>query len=304
MVSVTTKYRGFVEKVHANYLGQAVRRGAPLFDVYAPELVQTQEELLSARRFAERLKDASPDARRRAEALVEAARRRLAYWDVSEAQVQEVLRRGEPMRTITVTSPSSGDVMMRVPGLEGMAVMPGMDLLHLADLSQLWLEVQLYEDQVALVRPGHEATVTFAGLPGESFSGRVRFVEPQVDERTRTATVTLEVPNPDDKLRVAMFAEVTFEPVVLEDAVLVPSQAVLRTGKRDLVVISLGGGRFVPREVVLGPEGDTELAVLAGLEAGEAIVLSSQFLLDSESRLREAVLKMVSERRAGAAGGE
>jgi len=298
MVSVTTKYSGFVEKVSANYLGQAVHRGDPLFEVYSPELVQTQQELLAARRYADRLRDAPPETRARAEALVDAARRRLAYWDVSEAQIARIEQGTAPRRTITVSSPASGLIMQRVDGLAGQAITPGMDVLHVADLSTLWLDVQLYEDQLALVEPGSEAEVTFGAYPGEAFHGRVRFVEPQVDERTRTATVTLELPNPDRRLRVGMFATVRFAPVLLRDAVLVPKEAVLRTGERDLVVLSLGEGRFAPRAVVLGPEGDEDVAILSGLEAGEPIVLSAQFLLASESKVREAVLKMVAERQA------
>lgn len=299
MVSITTKYSGFVERVHANYVGQAVRRGDPLFDVYSPELVQTQEELLSALRFAERMQAAPAEARRRAEALVEAARGRLRFWDLSERQLRAIEEDGRTRRTITVHSPASGLIMRRVPGLAGMQVRPGMDVLHVADLSQLWLSVQLYEDQLAWVAPGSQARIQFTYFPGETFTARVRYAEPQVDETTRTVTVTLEVPNPEATLRVGMYATATFEPVVLADAVLVPTEAVLRTGERDVVVVALGEGRYAPREVVLGPEGDEHLAVVSGLASGERIVVSSQFLIDSESSLREAILKMVARRQGG-----
>lgn len=297
MVSVTTKYSGFVEDVHANYLGQTIRRGDPLFEVYSPALVQTQEELLSAVQHAERMAGAPEDARRRAEALVAAARRRLESWDVGRAQVERIERRGEPQRTLTVRSPATGVIMKRLPALEGMAITPGMDVLHVADLSHLWLQVQVYEDQLRWVEPGSVATITFAGVEGRAFEGRIRFIEPQIDEDTRTATVTIDVPNGDGLLRVGQYARVAFDPVAIEDAVLVPQEAVLRTGERDLVVVALGEGRFAPREVVLGPETDEEVAVLEGLDEGETIVLSGQFLLASESKLREAVLKMVAERR-------
>jgi len=304
MVTVTTKYPGYVEKVFVNYLGQAVTRGEPLFEVYAPELVQTQQELLSAIRYAGRLADAPEDTRRRAESLVQAAEQRLRYWDVSDEQVRALVERGEIVRTLKVLAPASGVVMKRVHGLEGMRIQPGMDVIHIAGLDTLWLDVEVYENQLPWLREGSKATVTFTYLPGERLTGRVRYVEPEVSERTRTVQLTLEVPNPGHRLRVGMYATVVFEPVEVRAAVTVPSQTVLRTGERDVVVVALGGGRFAPREVTLGPEGDGFVQVLEGLQPGETIVTSAQFLIDSESNLREAVRKMApaehSEGQAGA----
>jgi len=299
MVSVTTKYPGFVEKVYVNYVGEPVRRGAPLFEIYSPELVQTQEELLSALAFARKLGDAPADARQRADALAEAAKRRLSFWDISAAQIDQLEARGTPRRTLTVTAPASGVVMMRMNGLEGMAVKPGMELFHIADLSTLWLSVEVFEDQLPWLRPGSEASVALSYFPGETFRGRVRFVEPQVQEKTRTVGLRLEVPNPDGRLRAGMYATVRFEPVVAKDAIAIPALAVLRTGERNLVVVALGSGRFAPREVELGVEGDDRVQVLSGLEPGERIVTSSQFLLDSESNLREAIQKLIAARRQG-----
>jgi Cu(I)/Ag(I) efflux system membrane fusion protein len=297
MVSVTTKYPGFVEKVHVNYIGEPVRRGQPLYEVYAPELVQTQRELLAALGFARRLEGASEEARARAEGLVEAARSRLSYWDITAPQIEALERSGESRRTLTVVAPASGVVMMRVPGLEGMAIRPGMELFHIADLSTLWLSVEAFEDQLAWLREGSEAEITLSYFPGEVFRGRVRFVEPQVTEETRTVGLRVEVPNRDGKLRAGMYATVRFAPVVAEDAVVVPSLAVLRTGERDLVVVALGEGRFAPREVLLGVEGDQHQQVLEGVEPGERVVTSAQFLLDSESNLREAIQKLIASRR-------
>lgn len=292
MVTVTTKYPGYVEKVYVNYLGQPVTKGEPLFEVYAPELVQTQQELLSAIRYAERLADAPDDARRRADALVEAAKQRLDYWDISDEQVETVIETGEVVRTLKVQAPASGLVMKRMHGLEGMRIQPGMDVIHIAGLETLWLEVEVYESQLPWVEEGTPATVTLTYFPGETFRGRVRYIEPEVSEKSRTVQLTLEVPNPGRRLRVGMYATVVFEPVLVEDAVTVPSQAVLRTGERNVVVVALGEGRFAPREVVLGREGEGYVQVLDGLRAGERIVTSAQFLIDSESNLREAVRKM------------
>ena len=298
MVTVTTKYPGYVEKVYVNYLGQSVTKGDPLFEVYSPELVQTQQELLSAQRYVRQLAGAPDDARQRAEALLEAAKQRLGYWDVSRRQVESLVESGEIVRTLTVQAPASGLIMKRMHGLEGMRIQPGMEVLHIAGLQTLWLEVEVYENQLPWIREGSRATVTFTYFPGETFTGRVRFVQPELSAKTRTVQLTLEVPNPGGRLRVGMYATVVFEPVMVQDAVTVPSQAVLRTGERNVVVVALGEGRFAPREVVLGPEGEGFVQVTEGLTPGDIIVTSSQFLIDSESNLREAVRKMAAAKGA------
>ncbi len=296
MVSVTTKYSGFIEKVYVNYKGQPVKKGEPLFEIYSPELVQTEQELLSAVEYARRMVDAPRDARRRAEALVDAARQRLSYWDITPKQVEHVEETGQVHRTLTVTAPASGVVMMRMPGLEGMAAKPGMELFHIADLSSLWLNVEVFEDQLAWVREGSVADVTLSYFPGEHFTGRVRYIEPEVSEKTRTVSLMLEVPNRNGKLKSGMYATVLFRPPAAADAVAVPSQAVLRTGERNVVIVALGEGRFAPREVTLGVSGEGYVQVLDGLSGDETIVTSSQFLIDSESNLKAAIQKMVAQK--------
>jgi len=296
MVSVTTKYAGWIEKVYVNYLGEPVKKGQPLFEIYSPELVQTEQDLLSAIQFAKRLEKATEDARRRAENLVEASRQRLTYWDVTSEQIRKLEETGKVFRTLTVMAPASGVVMKRMLGLEGMAARPGMELFHIADLSSLWLSVEAFEDQIGWLRVGSEAEVILSYFPGETFVGRVRYIEPQVNEKTRTVPLKLEVPNPGGRLRAGMYATVRFQPVVARDAVLVPSLAVLRTGQRNLVVLARKDGRFSPREVQLGSEGDGRVQILSGLAAGERIVTSAQFLIDSESNLREAVQKLLASR--------
>lgn len=302
MVTVTTKYDGWVEKVYVNYVGEPVAEGAGLFEVYSPELVQTEQELLSAMRYAARFRDAPDDARLRAEALVDAARARLAFWDISPAQIARLEETGEIFRTLTVTAPAGGLVMKRMPGLEGMAVTPGMEAYHIADITSLWLSVEVFEDQVVWIRPGAEAEVTFTYFPGETIRGTVEFIEPELSEQTRTLTVKIAVPNPDGRLRKGMFATVVFDPVLVRDAVTVPAESVLRTGRRSVVIVALGDGRFEPREVELGHAHGGLMEVHSGLAAGDRIVTSSQFLLDSESKLRAAVQTMLSgaARPAGA----
>lgn len=292
MVTVTTKYRGWIEKVYVNYIGQPVEAGQPLFEIYSPELVQTQQELLSARQYAERLAEVGEQARQRAEALVEAARARLHFWDISPAQIEELESSREIVRTLQVVAPSRGLIMKRLTGLEGMAVEPGMEIFHIADLSTLWLSVEVFENQLVWIGEGTAADIEFSYFPGQTFRGVVQYIEPEFSERTRTLRVKLAVPNPAGRLRPGMFATVEFAPVAVAEALAVPTLAVLRTGERDVVVVDLGSGRFEPRPVTLGHVGEGYVAVLAGLEEGERVVTSAQFLIDSEASLQEAIQKM------------
>ena len=301
MVSVTTKYPGFIEKTYVNYIGQPVQKGQPLFEIYAPELVQTEQELLAAVRYARKLSSAPEDTRGRAEALLEAARQRLQYWDVSAEQIRQLEETGEVFRTLQVAAPASGVIMKRMPGLEGMATKPGMELLHIADLSNLWLTVEIFDEQLPWLDAGSSATVTLSYFPGVTYRGRVRYIEPEVSEKTRTIQLTLDVPNRDRRLRVGMYATVVFEPVAATDVITVPAESIIRTGVRDIVVVAVGDGRFAPREVVLGPRGDGFIQVLEGLSDGDEVVTSAQFLIDSESNLREAIQKMIAAKQAGGA---
>jgi Cu(I)/Ag(I) efflux system membrane fusion protein/cobalt-zinc-cadmium efflux system membrane fusion protein len=302
MVTVTTKYTGWVEKVYINYVGEPVKRGQALFEIYSPELVQTEQELLSAIEYARRFEGTAEGARRRAEALVDAARTRLSYWDISPEQIAQLEETGQIFRTLKVVAPSSGVVMKRMPGLEGMAVHPGMETYHIADLSSLWLSVEIFEDHVAWIREGTPANVEFTYFPGETFRGTVRFIEPEFSEKTRTLPVKLEMPNPGGRLRAGMFATVTFQPIAASEVVTVPSLAVLRTGQRNVVVVDVGEGRFAPREITVGHEGDGYVEVLEGVEEGDRVVTSAQFLIDSEANLQEAIQKMIAQRQGASAG--
>jgi len=174
-----------------------------------------------------------------------------------------------------------------------------MELFHIADLSSLWLSVEVFENQLALLQEGSPAEINLDYFPGETFTGKVRYVEPQVSEKTRTVSLKVEVPNRDGKLRAGMYATVTFEPATGENVLAVPTLSVLRTGQRNLVILAEGGGRFTPREVVLGPEGDEYVEVRSGLKEGDVVVTSSQFLLDSESNLREAIQKLIASKKGG-----
>ncbi len=294
MVTVTTKYSGWIEKVNVNYVGEKVRRGQPLFEIYSPELVQTEQELLSALDFAREMDDAPEDDRQRAWSMVESTRTRLGYWDVSAERIAQLEETGEVFRTLEVVAPSNGLVMKRLAGLEGMAVQPGMELFHIADMSSLWLSVEIFEDHLASVREGTRAEISLSYYPGETFSGRVRFLEPELSEETRTMRAKIEVPNRDGRMRKGMYATVELQPIEVRNALTVPLEAILRTGQRNVVVEALGSGRFQPRNVILGHEAEGFAEVKAGLSEQAEVVTSAQFLLDSESTLREAIQKMAT----------
>lgn len=295
--TVTVKFSGYVEHVHVHLVGQQVKRGQPLFDVYSPELVQTQQDLLAALAFSKRLEAAgaaSEEARARAGDLVTAARERLRLWDISRAQVEKVERTGTVSRLLTVTAPASGVITEQPENLSGMEVSPGMTIYRIADMSHAWVTAEVYEDQIPVVQGQDHAWVTLDALPGERLRARVLATKPWVERETRTIHLTLGVENPDGRLRQGMYANVEFEPVTVAGALVVPAQAVLRTGQRNVAVVAKGEGRFAPREVVLGSEAGGELQVVSGLDEGEEIVTSAQFLIDSESSLKAAVQAMVA----------
>ena len=298
MVTVTTKYSGWVEKVYVNYVGEPVKKGQPLFEIYSPELVQTEQELLSAIEYSKKFDASSSEAGRRASALVDSARERLRYWDISADQIGNLERTGEVFRTLQVVAPASGLVMKRMAGLEGMAVRPGMEVYHIADLRSIWLSVEVFEHQVAQINIGSQAEIELTYFPGEVFQGRVRFIEPEFSEVTRTLRMKIEVPNPSGRLRAGMFGTVRFHPTAARQALVVPTQAILRTGQRDVVIVDLGEGSFSPREILMGHEGGGYAEILEGLNEGDRIVTSAQFLIDSESSLQAAVQKMIAQRSA------
>ncbi len=294
---VNTKFDGWIEKVYVNYIGEKVRKGQSLFEIYSPELVSTQEEYLTAMNYLEKMKEAgSQEAVRQAEALMAATQKRLAYWDVTEDQIKRLERTGEVAKTLTVVSPASGRLVEKMDAaLEGMYAKAGMNLYKIADLSTVWVHADVYESQLQWVRPGLETQITLQYFPGEKYSGRVLYLYPFVTEKTRTMKACIEVKNPHGRLEPGMYAEVRIHSVVSPLAVLVPEDAVIQTGERNVVFVALGEGRFLPKEVELGVKGeDGFYEVREGLEGGEEVVVSAQFLLDSESRLQEFIRKLMA----------
>lgn len=294
MTDVNTKIAGWVEKLHVDYTGQLVEKGQPLLDIYSPQLVAAQEEYLTVLDHKRRLEaSADKDARQGGVDLLHASMLRLHHWDVTGSQIRELERTGEVKRTMTVYSPQEGAVVHKAV-FAGAHIMPGQHLYRIAELSPVWVYADVYQYESSWVREGMEAQVELSYLPGKQFSGRVNHVFPFLEPKTRTVKVRISFPNPDLELKPEMYTNVTIHSPVSEDALVVPVQAIIHSGERNVAVVNLGDGRFQPRDLVLGVEADGLYQVLEGLREGEHIVTSAQFLIDSESNLKAAVDAMVA----------
>jgi Cu(I)/Ag(I) efflux system membrane fusion protein len=296
--AVSPKIGGWVEQLFVDYEGARVRKGQPLLTIYSPELVSTQEEYLLALRHAERL-GGTPDAER----LVEAARRRLAYWDITDTQIARLKETGEPEKTVTLYAPSSGTVTMK-DVVEGQQIMPGMTLLELSDLSRLWLMVDVYEQDLGWVKVGTAAQIEMPYSPGQSVTGKIDYLYDVLDPETRTLKARVTLPNPGLQLKPGMYATVTLTGGQTEALPVAPEEALIRTGDRAVVVVALGAGRFRPVVVLPGIQTQGRTQILSGLTGGEEIVTSAQFLIDSEAKLKSAVGAMLGGHNHGAPAGE
>lgn len=306
LYSVNIKFAGWIEKSYFNNIGQHVHRGDLLLEIYSPDLVTTQQEYLAAIQYLEKLSAANayPDAVERARSLLESSRERLRYWDVTGEQIQELEETRKPRRTIRIYSPASGVLAEKLSdSLEGMRIEPGMTVYHLADHSRLWVEVEVYEHQIRHLREGMAVRVEVEAFPGRIWRGRVVRFSPAVSPQTRTLRAYVEVDNKDQKLRPEMYANILIQPPAVTGAVKVPEQAILHSGTRSVVVVQQAPGLFEPREVELGPAGGGFQEVRRGLEAGETIVTSSQFLIDSESNLKAAIQLLLGDRARSPEGG-
>jgi len=283
---VHTKIDGWIEEVYADETGRVVRTGEALLTIYSPGLVSTQEEYLLALRSRDRLA-ASPfeEVRESGESLVRTTRERLRLWDIPEKDIERLEETGEGVKALTLYAPSGGYILEKEQALKGMRVTPGMALYTLADLSRVWVEADVYELEAPVVEVGQEARLTLAALPGRVFQGRVTYIYPTVEARTRTLTARLEFANPGLALKPGMYADVVVEAPGGE-ALAIPQNAVLDSGTRTVVFVEEEEGRFVPREVTVGARGGDYYPVLSGLEEGETVVSSPNFLIDSESRFQ------------------
>ncbi|HXG58071.1 MAG TPA: efflux RND transporter periplasmic adaptor subunit [Thermoanaerobaculia bacterium] len=287
LYEITTKFDGYIETLHVDYTGRQVRRGQPLFSVYSPELLATQQEYLLALRAAQH----SP-------LLLDAARRRLRLWDISEAEIAALERSGTVRKSLTIHSPASGFVLTK-KAVEGARVTAGEPMFVIASLDRVWVLADVYESELETVRPGATATVTLSYLPGRTFRGTVSFITPTVDPMTRTAKVRIEVDNRDGALKPEMFADVVIEEPS-RTVTAVPDSAVIATGTRSVLFVVGDDGTFEPREIETGTRSDGFIEVRSGVEAGERVVTQASFLIDSESRLKAALAQMSSK---GAGGG-
>ncbi len=292
---VHTKVQGWVEKLNVDFVGQTVKRGQPLLEIYSPELVATQEEFLVAARYRDATGE-SPfaDVRGGGASLYEATRRRLELWDISERDINRLLETGRIQKTLTLYAPTSG-VITALGVRSGMEVGPNQNLYTIADLSRVWAIANVYEYELPWLELGQPGAVELAYLPGRHYGGPITYIAPFLDPKTRTAEVRLELPNVDGALRPEMFGNIHIQASPRKSVIAIPSEAVIRSGRRNLVVVALGRGRFSPRPVSLGIDsGDGWLEVTDGLAPGDDIVVSGQFLIDSESNLQEAVRKLLA----------
>jgi Cu(I)/Ag(I) efflux system membrane fusion protein len=282
---VSLKVAGWIGKLEANALGIRVEKGAVLFTLYSPELYAAQQEYLQA--LASQRAAHETAAPERADYLVRAARKRLELWDVAGRDLDRIARSDAPTEYVPIRSPISGFVIEKQV-VEGSAVEPGMRLLRIAPLDRVWVEADIYESELSMVRVGHPARVTLAYLPGRSYEGEVSYVYPYLAGATRTARVRVELENPGLELRPDMYANVELG-ASMGRRLLVPESAVLFAGDRRFVFLDLGGGRFRPQQVEVGMRSGDKVEILSGLEPGQRIVASGTFLIASESRLRAAL---------------
>ena len=285
LTSISPKIEGWVERLYVDFTGAPVRRGQALLTLYSPMLVSAQEELILARRLVDSATGA-PDGRAATNArdLLEAARRRLRYWDITEEEITRIERSGTPSRALTLVAPTTG-IITEKNVVEGSRVMPGMDLYRVADLSRVWIEGEVFERDLARVRIGQLATVRVEAYPGESFAGRVSYVYPNVSIETRTGRVRIELDNPGARLMPGMYARVELGAAAQRMALMIPRDAVHETGERAMVFVPDDSGALHARDITTGLVAGAEIEVLAGLREGERVVASANFLVDAESSM-------------------
>jgi Cu(I)/Ag(I) efflux system membrane fusion protein len=290
---VNTKFEGWIENLHVNATGQSVRRGEPLMEIYAPDLVVAEQEYLLAWRSLQSMKGAAADSRDAARQLAEAALTRLRNWDIPEDQLRELQRRGTMTRTLTLRAPADGVVLEKM-AVDGMRFMPGEPLYRIADLSTVWLIAEVFEQDLAALHGGEDAKITVNAYPGAAFDGKVDFVYPTVSQETRTGKVRIVTANADGRLKTGMYANVALDAALGEGLVLVvPDSAVIDSGNQQIVLVERGEGKFQPRQVALGAHADGVYEVREGLSADERVVVSANFLIDAESNLKAALKTFV-----------
>lgn len=288
---IHTKVEGWIDQVFVGYTGQLVTKGQPLMTVYSPDMLASQQELLLAAKARDTMKNNPlPIAFDQSESLLKAARRRLELWDLSAAQIDQVLKTGDPIKNITLYSPISGYVTDR-KAFPQLKVMPETDLYTVVDLRGVWIMADLFEYEAPNIRVGQNARVSLQAVPGKVFMARINYIQPQVDPTTRTLKVRLDMDNPGLILKPDMYANVELQ-VNLPVQLTVPADAVLNAGERKTVFVDRGNGFFEPRQVKTGERNGDRIQILSGLSGGERIVTSGNFLIDSESQMKAAAAGM------------
>jgi len=293
IATVSLKVRGWVERLFVRTTGEIVARGAPLVELYSPEVVSAQEEYLQMLSYLQQLQQQQADsvALRAASLGLQAARRRLQLWDIPEEFITELEQTRRPRRTVLLRAPFQGIVLERLV-TDGMEVRPDMPLLRLADISSVWVVAEFFSTDLPWVRPPQRVMVELPAVPGRQLAGELFFLEPVAQPQATTVRGRIRLPNLTGSLRPGMYAIVHLHARSPAPVLAVPEQAVIRSGKRDIVIRSLGQGLFQPVEVQLGTAYEGYYEVLHGLRAGDTIVTSAQFLIDSESSLRAALAQL------------
>lgn len=286
--AISPKIDGWVERLYVSATGQPIRAGQPVLSLYSPMLVQAQEELLLAKSLEGNLAEAPTATRSNATSLLESARRRLSYWDIPEAEIAEIERSGVVRKALTLYAPATGYVLEKNV-VVGQRIMAGEALYRVADLRDVWVEGEVFEQDVANVHVGLTVHADFAALPGEHRMGRIVFMNPTISPETRTARVRVVLPNADGQLMPGMYATLRIVGVSRPAVLTVPRDAVLSTGERHVIFVRQASGALVPREVAIGSANDDRIEVLRGLSAGDTVVASATFLVDAESNLGKAL---------------
>ena len=288
---IHVKVDGYVEKLFVDFTGMPVRRGQPLFTFFSPDFVAAQQEYLLALKTQQSLDGGALQGS--GTELLDAARRRLSLWDVPDSELDQLGKTGQVRKSLTLTSPIDGVVTAKT-AVEGMRLSPTDTPFEVTDLSRVWGIADVYEPELPRVKVGMPAELTLDSFPGKTFRGRVAFIDPEMDPKTRTARVRVDLPNPGGQLKPEMFGEMLLESQARKGLV-VPVDAVLDSGERKVVFVALGDGRFAPREVQVGGNQGETVQIISGLKAGESVVTRANFLVDSESRLQAALAQFAAQ---------
>ncbi|VAX35880.1 Probable Co/Zn/Cd efflux system membrane fusion protein [hydrothermal vent metagenome] len=294
---INTKIGGWIEKLYVDYEGQEVKQDDPLLEIYSAELVSTQQEYLLALEYNKKMQESNiEEISNRSQTLVNSARKRLEYWDVPQKHIKELEQTGEVKKTLMIHSPATG-VITHKTALEGQYIKPGENLYRIADLSTIWVYADIYEYELPWIKSGQTTEMTLSYLPGKVFTGKITYVYPYLEKKTRTIKVRLEFDNPTGELKPDMYTEVKINTAPSTSVVAVPKESIIHSGRRKVLIIDKGEGLFEPRDVLIGMETKGFYEILHGAKEGEKVVTSAQFLIDSESQLTEAISKMLKAKK-------